>query len=383
MSVDVEKPRSRRAMLAGIGAGVAAVVATVAGKPTGARGANGDPVLLGLVNDELAPTRIAQGAANAVALDVVSVLGGEAGHAITASSTNGIGVYAGSETNSALRGQSTYAAGVHGSSGGSTDAAIVGFSSSHFAAVAGYLDAAPTLPPPDGTAVYGNSQPVPTGVAVWGQAAVTPTSSSAGVYGEGDVGVFGAGVGGYGAIGGAYADGVGLYGSASNSLIPGVYGGAGVIGQADAGGTAIVGFTGLSELLPTKNCGVYGRADTGGVNGRGMVGSSNAGQGILGQTVTGIAIRAYCGNNTGVALNVTGKATFDRSGKLTIGATATTVTKTGIGLTAASFILATLQTNVTGLFVQSVVTNVAGSSFTIRLNKAPGVTVSVAWLAVS
>jgi hypothetical protein len=128
---------------------------------------------------------------------------------------------------------------------------------------------------------------------------------------------------------------------------------------------------------------VYGRADTGGTNGRGMVGSSNAGQGVLGQTVTGIGIRAYCGNNTGVALNVTGRASFSRSGKLTIGATSTSVTKTAIGLTSSSFILVTLQTNVAGLYVQSVVTNPGASSFVIRLNKAPGISVSVAWLAVN
>jgi hypothetical protein len=95
------------------------------------------------------------------------------------------------------------------------------------------------------------------------------------------------------------------------------------------------------------------------------------------------SVRAYCGNNTGVGLRVTGKAAFDRSGKLLINAGHSSLTKTGIGLSAASFILATLQTNVAGLFIQAVVTNVAGSSFTIYLNKAPTVNVAVAWLAVN
>jgi hypothetical protein len=38
---------------------------------------------------------------------------------------------------------------------------------------------------------------------------------------------------------------------------------------------------------------------------------------------------------------------------------------------------------VAGLTVQSVVTNPGASSFTIRLNKAPTVNVSVAWLAIN
>jgi hypothetical protein len=41
------------------------------------------------------------------------------------------------------------------------------------------------------------------------------------------------------------------------------------------------------------------------------------------------------------------------------------------------------QTNVAGLAIQAVVTNPAGGAFTIYLNKAPSVSVVVAWLAVN
>ncbi len=113
------------------------------------------------------------------------------------------------------------------------------------------------------------------------------------------------------------------------------------------------------------------------------MGHCATGIGLLGETISGVGVRAYCGNNTGVRLRVTGKAAFDRSGKITITAGHSSMAKTGIAFTSASFILATLQTNVAGLFIQAVVSNLAGSSFTIYLNKAPTVNVAVAWLAVN
>ena len=208
-------------------------------------------------------------------------------------------------------------------------------------------------------------------------------SNSVGVLGEGDTGVLGVGRL-PGRVGAADATGIGVFGSASASAIPNVFGGAGVIGQSDAGGTAVVGFTGLTAPLPTPDTGIYGRSDTGGAGGRGLMGHCATGIGLLGETISGVGVRAYCGNNTGVGLRVTGKAAFDRSGKLTITAGHSSLAKTGIGLSSASFILATLQTNVAGLFIQSVVPNSSGSRFTIYLNKAPSVNVrSVAWLAVN
>jgi hypothetical protein len=232
----------------------------------------------------------------------------------------------------------------------------------------------------NGTAVTGNSTG-DAGTGVWGTGASTATSNSLGLLGEGDTGVLGSGI--FGAIGAADATGIGVYGSASASAIPSVNGKSGVVGQSDAGGTAVVGFTGLTAPLPTPDTGIYGRSDTGGAGGRGLTGFCAAGIGLLGQTNTGVGVRAYSGTNTGVALRVSGKAAFDRSGKLTITAGHSSLTKTGIALSSASFILATLQTNVAGLFIQAVVPNSSGSRFTIYLNKAPSVNVAVAWLAVN
>jgi hypothetical protein len=208
-----------------------------------------------------------------------------------------------------------------------------------------------------------------------------PGVDSVGLLGDGDTGVLGSGI--FGVVGATGADGIGVYGSASASATPSVYGQTGVIGQADQGGTAIVGFTGLTEPVPPADTGIYGQSNTGGTNGRGLTGFCATGIGLLGQTNTGVGVRAYSGTSTGMALRVSGKAAFDRSGKLTITAGHSSITLTGIPLTSASFILATVQTNVAGLSIQAAVTSPAGSRFTIYLNKAPSVNVSVAWLAVN
>jgi hypothetical protein len=58
-------------------------------------------------------------------------------------------------------------------------------------------------------------------------------------------------------------------------------------------------------------------------------------------------------------------------------------TVTGVALTTASLVLATLQQNLSGVYVRSAVPNVADSSFTINLSKAPSATANVAWFVVN
>jgi len=81
---------------------------------------------------------------------------------------------------------------------------------------------------------------------------------------------------------------------------------------------------------------------------------------------------------------VQGPAAFSRSCILTIKAGQSTGKKTGITLTPASFVLATIQGNVAGVHVQGV-TLVTGSpgSFTIHLNKTVSTCTKVAWFAVN
>jgi hypothetical protein len=78
-----------------------------------------------------------------------------------------------------------------------------------------------------------------------------------------------------------------------------------------------------------------------------------------------------------------GTTTFSRSGLLTVAAGKSSGTVTGVALTAASLVLATLQQNLSGVYVRSAVPNVAGSSFTINLSKAPSASAKVAWFVVN
>ena len=54
-----------------------------------------------------------------------------------------------------------------------------------------------------------------------------------------------------------------------------------------------------------------------------------------------------------------------------------------VGDTTASLVLATLQDNRAGIFVQAAVPNISGSSFTIHLSKAVSANTKVAWFVVN
>jgi len=164
-------------------------------------------------------------------------------------------------------------------------------------------------------------------------------------------------------------------------------GSAGVIGNGGPSGDGVIGNGGGSAA---------GIAGTGGPdNGPGVVGGgAGTGDGVRGTTTSGSGVHglATTAGGTGVlaenttdgtALAVSGKAAFSRSGTLTIAARRSSVTKKGVPLTTASLVLATLQQNVTGLYVQSAVPNVTGSSFTVHLNKAALVSTKVAWFVVN
>ena len=68
---------------------------------------------------------------------------------------------------------------------------------------------------------------------------------------------------------------------------------------------------------------------------------------------------------------------------LTIPAGASQVTKTGLTLNTASFLLATLQAYRAGIAVAAVVPNPTAGSFTIYLTKAVTSSTRVAWFQVN
>jgi hypothetical protein len=208
----------------------------------------------------------------------------------------------------------------------------------------------------DGIGVSGSSQ---TGIGVSGVSASSAANASA-VHGEitqTSPGAFSAAV--RGRNDGTGGNGIGVYGSQAGSGW-GVYGTSVFgIGVNAAGGSGIgVASSGATGVYAVGTTGVHGIA------------SSAAGMGVLAE------------NTAGVALKVNGVAAFSRSGVATVSAGRSTVSKS-LPLSSASFVLATIQGNVTGLTVQGV-TIVTGSpgTFTIHLNKTVAANTKVAWLVV-
>ena len=72
-----------------------------------------------------------------------------------------------------------------------------------------------------------------------------------------------------------------------------------------------------------------------------------------------------------------------RSGVLTVAAGKSSATVTGVALSSASLVLATLQQNLSGVYVRAAVPNTTGSSFTVYLSKAPSASAKVAWFVVN
>jgi hypothetical protein len=170
-----------------------------------------------------------------------------------------------------------------------------------------------------------------------------------GVYGYSSVSTWSNGVWG------DSTDGTGVYGTGANGLYGdgywGVYGFGvtGVIGDADSTGVGVYGFSGDASIPEpaVKGVGVYAKAAT----------------------------------TTQTALYVDGKARFSRSKRVSIGASKTSLKVTMGGVTTSSYILATLQTSVSGCYVRAVVP--ASGYFTIYLSKAPGKTAYIGYLVIN
>lgn len=218
------------------------------------------------------------------------------------------------------------------------------------------------------------------------------------------------------AVGGTSSGGVGVFGVSST--------GAAVVGQATGPGTlhgrstGVTGYTGDGSSLPldgTNETGVYGFSNDS-VNSTGVWGDSFAGTGvagtgdwgvfgtgregvvgIVGATGTGIhgfagatgfvggpagvGVYAAAGSTSQTALQVSGKIKLSRSGRKAIGSTATSLKVAMSGVTTSSYVVATLQTSVSGCYVRAVVC--ATGSFTIYLSKAPGKTAYIGYVVIN
>lgn len=236
-----------------------------------------------------------------------------------AGETSLIASHAGAGT--ALKGTSVTGTGIVGNSSDTTptvDSSVT----SHKTGVIGVAgDITGIVDNSDETGVYGYAALSDVSNGVWGDSAL-----GNGVVGTGFTGVA------------AFGD-WGLYASGSTS----------VIGDSGSAGLGVYGFAGDSAIPipPSYGIGVYARAEP----------------------------------QTAVALEVVGKARFSRSKRVAIGATKTSLKVTMAGVTTASYVLATLQTSVTGCYVRAVVP--AAGSFTIYLSKAPGKTVYVGYMVIN
>jgi len=195
---------------------------------------------------------------------------------------------------------------------------------------------------------------------------------------------------------GSSVDGTGVRGASSDDVpvaafnvagnrsgVIGVAGDPGTPGNADAialntGETGVYGFAAISP----NSVGVWGDSDS---SGTGVVGSG--GYGVFGAGYYGVygigqvGVQASAGSTSQIALNVTGKAKFSRSGRTYV-ATGTYVRRINMtGVTTASYVIATLQTRRIGVYVHAVVP--AAGYFLIYLNKAVTANTWVGYLVIN
>jgi hypothetical protein len=224
------------------------------------------------------------------------------------------------------------------------------------------------------SAVYGHHNGSNPGFGVWGET----------VNGQGVVGKSTNGNGTEGVTSAVNASGVWAHHEGSLAGY-GLYAhsnfGTGV--HADGTATGVEGFT-------QSGLGVHGRAAT--ATGTGVLAQNTyggfalraSGKSSFSGPATFSSTQSIAGQATlsgGVA--VTGKASFSRSGVLTLGSSAGSVVKTGIALTSSSFVLATLQTHITGLTIEAAVPAPGSSSFRIYFNKTAPAGTRVAWFVVN
>lgn len=232
-----------------------------------------------------------------------------------------------STTAAALAGESTLGAGLRGDSTSATGSTF-GDPSDRAGVIGIGGSAVDKAPNTDETGVYGFSNISESSTGVWGDSFI-----GSGVYGTGSTGVLGQGD--TGVMGeGSY----GVYGIGRQA----------VTGDAAPGETGIYGFVGgTAAPLPPAS----------------------------------VAVQATSASTSYIALNVTGKAKFSRSGRTYVATNASSRKITMAGVTTASYIIATLQTRRTGVYVHAVVP--AAGSFTIYLNKAVTATTYVGYLVIN
>jgi len=114
--------------------------------------------------------------------------------------------------------------------------------------------------------------------------------------------------------------------------------------------------------------------------GTGILGQATGhGKGVIGKSLDGIGVLAN--STTGIALDVVGKVRFSRSGTTTVPAGHAHATVTLAGVSPSSLVLATLQNLVGDVVIAAVVPAV--DEFKISLTNAPTTAAKVAWFVIN
>jgi hypothetical protein len=222
------------------------------------------------------------------------------------------------------------------------------------------------------TAVQGtNDRTLDNATAVSGvMSSTSPGNQSSAVLGQNN-GTGGSGIGVWGSQAGS---GLGMYATSASGIGLKASGGSGT-------GVSTHGKTGLAASGTTT-----------GMSASGPTAISASGSGATGVALAATAASSHpavqaTNTGSGAALQVNGPSTFSRSGTAVVAGTLaspqSSVTVTGVTLSAASLFLATAQVHVAGVNVAGVVTNVPGGSFTIFLSKAVKANTPIAWFVLS
>lgn len=147
--------------------------------------------------------------------------------------------------------------------------------------------------------------------------------------------------------------------------------------------TGVFGFSPANADPNLLGVGVWGDSDDVGIYGSGNTGVYGYGAvGVVGQSNGPSAgVLAIASSDADVALEVSGKAVFDRSGKAKIAKGKSSVTVHLAGVTSASRVFAVCFTNRSGRWVRAA--SPGNGAFTIRLNAAVSATTYVSWWVVN
>lgn len=191
------------------------------------------------------------------------------------------------------------------------------------------------------------------GVGVWGRSA----------FGYGIGGLSDGGIG----VDGRSEGGTGVYGTSASSEDPAI------VGRSYGGSAGLFGFAGGgAPPAAPQDTGVYGFATGYALR------PASAAVGVHGRATAGTGVLAQA-DQAGTALRVYGKATFSRSGILTIGAGKASISKSVAGLTSGSLVFAVVRTGDGKAWVRKV--KPFSGSFTVYLNKVLSSTTTVSWIA--